>query len=299
MLYNQPLDPFGNQLPTDSSYVDARPDLGTPGGIIPGAAVEDPQREIVNMIQYNAIVPSSNDLLQLVKASVINFAGGANDQGTTNHVSIAPVPAIDALVDRLMLKVRFANTNSGPMDLNCSSLGIFPLVSTALQPLAPATVSANGFGGVMWDAKNSVWQLVFGGGGAGGGTAGLTGPQGPPGQQGQQGQQGAQGQKGDMGAQGPQGAPGTFPTTPGAIGTYNLIADSNVSGGENFYPNRYFSSGFPGNTGQWWSFSVADFNGYLPQQFGRGGTFPGTWQFVSPMLFILNTGNLGLVQRVA
>lgn len=266
MKYQQP---YG--MPEDAVYVNGDPSVGIQGSIPPAAAIEHPQREIVNFIEKNALTPNENDVYQLVKAMVINYAGGANDTGSTDHISIALDPALDAYVDRMLLKIRVGNTNTGPVDINVNGLGIKPLKTTTLADLESEVISAGGFIGVMFDEANECWQLVFnGGGGAGGGTTGFTGPQGPAGIQGVAGPAGPQGPQGIQGAQGPKGNDGSFPLGVGKIGSYafgyvGLSAAANPAGGVS-YP------GTPQTQG-------ADFYTYLGPNKIWG--WAGTWMCVS------------------
>jgi hypothetical protein len=81
MLYEAP---YGQSNP-NASYVDGNPAAGIQGSIIPAAAVEAPQREIVEVITQANIVPSDTDLTQLAQGIEIlarywigTFAGTAN-----------------------------------------------------------------------------------------------------------------------------------------------------------------------------------------------------------------------------
>src|SRR5437868_3072489 len=213
-------------MPADSPYINGDPSIGRAGSIPPATSIEHPQREIVHTIEKNSMLPNENDLYQLVKATVLNIAAYGEDTGSTNHISIALDPAMDGYVGGTLLKVRAANTNTGPMDVNVNGLGIKPLKSTTLQDLDFETVSAQSIIGIAFDAHNDCWQLVFnGGGGGGGGEVGLTGPMGPPGAQGAAGPAGTQGPAGAQGAQGPRGPAGPVSIGPGGIGSYGLSAD--------------------------------------------------------------------------
>ncbi len=64
MKYTQPL----NETDQNASYINADPAQGTQGSIIPAGAIENPQREIVNVITSAGITPSDADNTQLVQA---------------------------------------------------------------------------------------------------------------------------------------------------------------------------------------------------------------------------------------
>lgn len=63
MRYQEPIG-----AAEDASYVDADPAAGVEGSAVPAAAVEDPQREIVNVILQAGLTPADDDLTQLWQA---------------------------------------------------------------------------------------------------------------------------------------------------------------------------------------------------------------------------------------
>ena len=63
MIYNQPVGGSSND-----PYVTGNPATGTPGSIPSGAAIEQPQREIVHAIITAGLSPSATDLTQLAQA---------------------------------------------------------------------------------------------------------------------------------------------------------------------------------------------------------------------------------------
>lgn len=287
MKYNQP---YG--ATADAPYVNGDPSIGRAGSIPPAASIEHPQRELVTFISKNKLAPNENDLMQLVKASVLNIAAFGDDTGSTNHISIALDPAMDGYVKGTLLKVKVANTNSGPVDVNVNGLGIKPLRTVTFGELAAETISSGAIIGIAFDGTQ--WQLVFNGsgGGAGGengqtGATGLTGPQGPAGPPGAQGPAGPQGPGGPMGAMGPQGPSGSFPLSPGAVGSFAL--------------------GFiwDWGTGRIWDGTLVLFNGGTAAwgtNFPTRG-YPGAWQLISGSGGTSAIGGqlfeLALYQRVA
>ncbi len=70
MQYTQP---YGNVNP-NASYVNGNPATGTPGSIIPGAAIEATQREIINCITQAGLAPDPANLTQLWQA-ILGFGG--------------------------------------------------------------------------------------------------------------------------------------------------------------------------------------------------------------------------------
>jgi hypothetical protein len=70
MQYTQP---YGNVNP-NAGYVNGNPATGTPGSIIPAAAAEAAQREIVNCITQAGLAPDPANLTQLWQA-ILGFGG--------------------------------------------------------------------------------------------------------------------------------------------------------------------------------------------------------------------------------
>jgi hypothetical protein len=70
MQYTQP---YGNTNP-NASYVNGNPATAAPGSIIPAAAVEAAQREIVNCITQAGLTPDPANLTQLWQA-ILGFGG--------------------------------------------------------------------------------------------------------------------------------------------------------------------------------------------------------------------------------
>lgn len=72
MKYNAP---FGS-LDPDASFNDEVPEEGTEGSIVPAAAIEQPQREIVAVIEAAGLDPDAADLTQLSQAIAAMIAAG-------------------------------------------------------------------------------------------------------------------------------------------------------------------------------------------------------------------------------
>lgn len=97
MLYNPPVGGAAND-----PYVDANPATGVEGSPVPAAALEDPQREIVAVIEAAGLVPSAADLSQLGQAIVnyIKFEGITASQYLQYNASAAiPAAAAGAVVE--------------------------------------------------------------------------------------------------------------------------------------------------------------------------------------------------------
>ncbi len=112
MLYNAPYD----QLPgnPNASYLDGNPGIGQQGSIIPAAAMEYPQREIVNVLTDNGLTPSNSDLDQLSKAIQLDIVNWVTDtNATAGTITITPSPLPPSLVAGLKFLVKVKNTNLG------------------------------------------------------------------------------------------------------------------------------------------------------------------------------------------
>jgi hypothetical protein len=125
MQYNAPYDQVGSN--PNASYLDGNPGIGQQGSIIPAAAMEYPQREIVAAISDNGFTPDNGDLEQLSKAIQYDLVNWVADTGTVNNIVINPAPAPATLKAGLKFYVLVKNTCVGQM--------------------ASATVQAGGSGG--------------------------------------------------------------------------------------------------------------------------------------------------------
>jgi hypothetical protein len=119
MRYQQPYGVTDINAP----YVNGNPAAGIQGSIPPAAAFEQPQREIVAVIQNNDFTPTDNDLQQLVKSVRRQYVNYAIDSGAVNSLVVALTPALDTYHAGLPLRVLVANTNTGATVINVNNLG--------------------------------------------------------------------------------------------------------------------------------------------------------------------------------
>lgn len=70
-------------------YVDANPAGGIEGSAVPAAAIEDPQREIVDAITQAGLTPDSGDLAQLAAAIRILGGGGTRSVSAAGNITAA------------------------------------------------------------------------------------------------------------------------------------------------------------------------------------------------------------------
>jgi collagen triple helix repeat protein len=215
MRYNEP---WGGV--TNDPYIDGSPSLGIEGSVIPAAAVEYPQREIVNTILDNGWVPDNAELHQLSRSIQHDWVNWGVDTSIVTNQIVASLP-LDPLEYRAGLKVfiYIANTNTGFVTLNINGHGFKRVIQTTRAELDAHMISAGGVAFMIYDGID--WQLLGLGRMGLPGETGQTGLQGPIGLT---GPTGATGPPGPPGPQGPPGASGADASQPsfaaGAVGTY-------------------------------------------------------------------------------
>lgn len=123
MQYNQPFDQPGSP---NAAFVNGNPGTGTPGSIPPAAAIEYPQREIVNVITDAGITPANGDLQQLAKAIQSGkLTYGTDTGGTVNAMVVNDLlPAIASLRDGMTFIIKVGVQNTGPSTLNVGTGGV-------------------------------------------------------------------------------------------------------------------------------------------------------------------------------
>jgi hypothetical protein len=111
----------------DDPYVNGDPSIARQGSIIPAAAVEFPQREVVALISRSNMTPTDDDLEQLTAATRSQFVNFCVDTGSANNLSVALAPPLLAYKQGLPLRVLVANANTGPCTINVNGLGGRPI----------------------------------------------------------------------------------------------------------------------------------------------------------------------------
>jgi hypothetical protein len=108
MLYNQP---YGDVA--DAPYINGDPSIGRAGSIPPAAAIEYPQRELVNFISDSGISPTNSDIRQVSKSAQLQKVNYSLDTGVANAyvATLSPVP--DALQAGLLVRLKVATDNTG------------------------------------------------------------------------------------------------------------------------------------------------------------------------------------------
>lgn len=258
MKYNQP---YGVS-DVDAHYIDGNPPLGIEGSIIPLAAVEYPQREIVNFILKSQLVPVNDDLTQLARSVQVDLVNFAIDIGSVNHITINLDPAPPTLVAGLKAFVLIKITNTGATDVTCNGI-VKPLLTQGLVNLPAGVIVTNGIAIIIYDGTQ--WQLMLGTAATGGpaGPQGATGAAGAQGIQGATGVPGAAGAQGIPGPQGPPGSPTSLIVNGFGIGSYWMFYPYDTSFGIDWMTGRY------GAPGHWAAHGAAT----LPQTYVDGQQF--------------------------
>jgi hypothetical protein len=115
--------PFGTAAGT--AYTNGNPATGTQGSIPPAAAIEYPQREIVNALTKSGYTPSNSDLFQLtrgVRSQKLNYVG--NYGGTANALTATLDPAPANAADLVGVPIRgvIAAPNTGAVTFSPNGL---------------------------------------------------------------------------------------------------------------------------------------------------------------------------------
>jgi hypothetical protein len=128
--------PYGSTDP-DASYVDKDVPGAVRGSAVPAKAIEDPQREIVNVITKSGKVPDNgNQLAKSIQSGWLNFSAVG---GTANALTMTlpEVPASWADLVGTPLRGIITTTNTGACTLNVNGLGAKPIkIDNGSDPIA-------------------------------------------------------------------------------------------------------------------------------------------------------------------
>jgi hypothetical protein len=133
MKYQQP---FGI-TDTNAPYINGDPSIARQGSILPAAAAEFPQREIVNLIKKSDQLPSDDDLTQLTKGVRNQWLNYCEDTGAVNNLSVALDPPLQEYKKGIPLRVLMAHSNTGNCVIRVNNLGPRPVVRSSLSELQP------------------------------------------------------------------------------------------------------------------------------------------------------------------
>ena len=150
MKYEQP---YGVSDP-NASYINGNPSTGTMGSIPPAASIENPQREIVNLITDAGLTPADTDLHQLAKSVQCGAMIAAPDTGTVNQMLVTLIPPPPAYVLGFAVRVKVAYSNTGPAVLNVNALGARPVVRPNGGPLIALDLLKGEIATFVYDGAN-------------------------------------------------------------------------------------------------------------------------------------------------
>jgi hypothetical protein len=153
--------PYGISDP-NASYINGNPTTGMMGSIPPALSIENPQREIVNFINDSGLVPTAADVRQLSKAVQGGIVNYCPDQGTPNFLAITPVPPISTYLLGQHFRIKVANKNTGPSQLNVNNLGWAQITHGDLTQMGGGELLPGQMIEVAWDGAGH-WQMLTGG----------------------------------------------------------------------------------------------------------------------------------------
>lgn len=133
MQYNQPYGAAPN-----APYVNGDPSIGRAGSIPPAAAIENPQRELVQLISNALLTPTDADLQQVSRAIQTGRLNFGQDTGTANNLVLALAPAPAQYYDGMPVRIRVAANNTGASQITMGTLdarAILRFDGSQLQPL--------------------------------------------------------------------------------------------------------------------------------------------------------------------
>ncbi len=148
--------PYGSADP-NAPYVDRNTAAAVKGSIVPAAAIEGPQRELVNLIAAAGITPDGGDLQQIAKAIQSNRLRSAVAAGSANAVTatLNPVPANIGVGFRVTLKLSVALSPGATFSPNGIAAATIKLMSGA--DIRTGDTAAGQVVDLVWDG--AAWQL--------------------------------------------------------------------------------------------------------------------------------------------
>lgn len=159
------IQPYGMVDP-DAPYINGDPSIARQGSIPPAEAFEHPMRELVSIIDYNMLTPTDADLEQVFKSVRSQRMNYAQDTGSVNTLSVAFDSPIAAYSLGLPIRVKVANTNTGPCTIDAGG-GRVSIKKPTGAELAADDIRAGGLIELVYDGA-SFQMINFGGAGAGG-----------------------------------------------------------------------------------------------------------------------------------
>lgn len=147
--------PFGSTDP-DAPYVDRDTPAAVRGSAVPGLAIEDPQRELHDLIAKSGLTPTES-VLQLALAIQSGRISYATAGGTANAITVALSPA-PARVAGLTVRFKATADNSGAVTLNVNGTGAAGVIGTDGAALVAGDIRTNAIVEAVWDG--SAWVMT-------------------------------------------------------------------------------------------------------------------------------------------
>ncbi len=147
--------PYGSTDP-DAPYVDRDTPGAVRGSVPPAAAIEVPQREIVDFIVKSGQTP--DDPLQLanaVQSGKVNYAAAG---GSANALTATLSPVPSGYAAGLFVRVKAASTNTGAVTINLNGLGAKNIIYPDGTPLKPFDIASGSIMEMVYDGTS--FQLV-------------------------------------------------------------------------------------------------------------------------------------------
>ncbi|AZL74516.1 hypothetical protein [Pseudomonas oryziphila] len=146
-------------------FVDEDPVAGTPGSLIPAAWGNAVTDEIIAVIEAAGLAPDEEDSAQLVKAIRLlqqgAVGGYASDTGVANAYAATYAPAVSALADGMVLRIKVANTNTGPATFSPNGLPAKPVLSLHHAALVAGDMTAGRVAWLQYSATLASWVSVL------------------------------------------------------------------------------------------------------------------------------------------
>jgi hypothetical protein len=163
MKYNQPFDQPSNP---NAPYIDGNPAAGIQGSIVPAAAVEYPQREIVNTIQAAGLTGTNADLNQLLEAlkivDVFNHFKLGTNSGNASQWSCT-IPTLPIMPPprgcTIWFEPMLASVNGGTV-FSVNGSAFAPVKMTDGSDIAIGDVAGPGWLLLFFDGTN--WVILAG-----------------------------------------------------------------------------------------------------------------------------------------
>ncbi|NSZ82933.1 hypothetical protein G6L97_00740 [Agrobacterium tumefaciens] len=151
--------PYGAVDP-NASYVDKNVPGAVRGSAVPAAAIENPQRELVNLITKSGLFP--DDELQLSTAVDLAIQGGkpsfAVAAGTANNLSVSLSPEPPSLVVGMVVRIKITANNSGAATLNVNGLGAVPIITLLGSALSRGDLPSGAVMSLVY--TGTAWMLA-------------------------------------------------------------------------------------------------------------------------------------------